>query len=83
MVNHFECHQLLTEKFNLLNVMQRYCEMHKQSAFDLTPITFFVEISDASRDFLITQALAQFATFWQALEINKNKLQGLRAQLIH
>lgn len=26
MVNHFEEHKLLTEKFNLLNVMQKFCD---------------------------------------------------------
>ena len=53
MVNHVEYHHLLTEKYNLLMVMQRFCDLHKETAFDLTPITFFVEISDASRDNLV------------------------------
>ena len=50
MVNHLEHHQLLTEKYNLLMVMQKFCDLHKENTFDLMPITFFVEISDASRD---------------------------------
>ena len=64
MVNHFEHHQLLTEKFNLLMVMQRYSDLHKENNFDLMPITFFVEIPDASKDNLVTQALSGFNTLW-------------------
>lgn len=63
-------------------VMQRYCDSHKESAFDLMPITFFVEISDASRENLVTQALAPFATFWHALEANKERLFKLKETLI-
>lgn len=58
MVNHFENHQLLTEKYNLLQVMQRFSDQHKENTFDLMPITFFVEIPDATKDLLVTQALA-------------------------
>jgi len=82
MVNHFEQHQMLTEKYNLLMVMQRFCDMHKENTFDLMPITFFVEIPDASRDQLITQALTPFTTLWQTLEANKNRLAALKLQLI-
>ena len=74
MVNHFEHHQLLTEKYNLLMVMQRFCDLHKENTFDIMPITFFVEIPDASRDQLVNQALSPFVTLWQALEANKDKL---------
>lgn len=31
-------------------VMQRFCDAHKENTFEIMPITFFVEISDASRD---------------------------------
>lgn len=66
----------------MLMVMQKYCDLHKESAFDLMPITFFVEIADASRENLVTQALAPFVTFWQALEANKDKLTKLKETLI-
>ena len=82
MVNHFENHQLLTEKYNLLQVMQRFSDQHKENTFDLMPITFFVEIPDATKDLLVTQALAQFTTLYQALETNKDKLIQLKEQLI-
>ena len=72
----------MTEKYNLLMVMQRYCDLHKENTFDLTPITFFVEIPDASRDQLVNQALQPFATLWQSLEANKDKLVKLKEQLI-
>ena len=46
------------------------------------PITFFVVIPDASREISVTQALAPFVTFWQALEANRDKLVKLNEQLI-
>ena len=50
MVNHLEKHRLLTEKFNLLFVMKKFCENSKESPFDFMPITFYVDMQDASRD---------------------------------
>lgn len=82
MVNHMEYHQLLTEKYNLLMVMQKFCDTHKENTFDLMPITFFVEIPDASRDQLVTQALTQFEALWRSLEANKDKLTKLQETLI-
>ena len=78
MVNHLEHHQLLTEKYNLLIVMQRFSELHKENTFELMPVTFFVEIPDATKDQLVTQALQPFVTLWKALESNKNKLEQLK-----
>ena len=57
MVNHFENHHLITEKFNLLAVMQKFCDIHKENTFDLMPITFFVEINDPNRENHLNQAL--------------------------
>ena len=82
MVNHFEHHQLLTEKYNLLMVMQRFADLHKENTFDLMPITFFVEIADATKDSMVTQALQPFTNLYQSLEINKEKLNKLKEQLI-
>lgn len=50
MVNHFEAHKLLTEKFNLLNVMQKFCDQHKENPFEFMPITFYVEFTDPNKD---------------------------------
>lgn len=45
-MNHYEAHHLITEKYHLLDVMLKYCDSIKENVFDLTPITFYVEISD-------------------------------------
>ena len=37
--------------------MQKFCDLHKESPFDFLPITFYIEIQDASRDAVIAQAL--------------------------
>lgn len=62
--------------------MQRFSDLHKENTFDLMPITFFVEIPDATKEHLVSQALSPFVTFYQALESNKNKLTELKEQLI-
>lgn len=48
LVNHVEYHSLLTEKYNLLNVLQRYCDQQKTNVFDVMPVTFYVEMADPS-----------------------------------
>jgi len=58
--------------------MQRFSDLHKENTFDLMPITFFVEIADASKEHLVTQALTPFATLWQTLEANRAKLDELK-----
>lgn len=50
LVNHLEFHQLLSEKFNLLQVMQKHCEQTKENTFDFMPITFYVEVQDPSKE---------------------------------
>lgn len=50
MVNHFEAHKLLTEKYNLLNVMQKFCDLHKENPFEFMPITFYVEFTDPHKE---------------------------------
>ena len=45
-VNHVENHQLISEKYNLLHVLQKYCDTQKENVFDLTPVTFYVEMPD-------------------------------------
>ena len=57
MVNHLERHRLLTEKYNLLFVMQKFCEAAKESPFDFMPITLYVDIRNASKETAIIQAL--------------------------
>lgn len=78
-VNHFEQHQLITEKYNLLAVMQKFCDIHKENTFNMMPITFFVEISDATRDQAIHHALTPFTQFYQLLETNKNGMDKLKS----
>lgn len=45
-VNHVENHHLISEKYNLLHVLQKYCDTQKENVFDLTPVTFYVEMPD-------------------------------------
>ena len=62
--------------------MQKYCDLHKENTFDFMPITFYVEIADASRDSAINNSLQSFAQFYQSLEINKEKMAGLHENLV-
>jgi hypothetical protein len=49
MVNHLECHHLISEKANLFHTMQKYCEVSKENIFDLTPVTFFLDVPDLEK----------------------------------
>ena len=55
-----EFHLLLTEKYNLLHVLQKYCESHKENIFDYTPVTFYVEILDPNKDAVYQQVMQPF-----------------------
>ena len=79
MVNHFEAHALLTEKYNLLAVMQKFCDVHKENTFNLMPITFFVEVPDATKESALQQALSPFVQFYQLLEANKAGMAKLKS----
>ena len=61
MVNHLEKHRLLTEKYNLLFVMQKFCETIKESPFDFMPVTFYVDIRNPNKDTAIMQSLQPFS----------------------
>jgi hypothetical protein len=50
MVNHLQNHHLLSEKYNLLMVLQKYCDQQKENVFDLTPVTFYIEMPDIGKD---------------------------------
>jgi hypothetical protein len=49
MVNHFEFHYTITEKANLFNSLQKYCDNSKENVFDICPITFYVEVTDLEK----------------------------------
>lgn len=68
LVNHVEHHALLTEKFNLLHVLQRYSDANKENVFDTMPVTFYVEISDPNKEQSYQAAIYQFAQLYQVLE---------------
>ena len=82
MVNHFEEHKLLTEKYNLLNVMQKFCDQHKENPFEFMPITFYVEFTDPHKENIYSQAMQPFFQVYHTLEANKNKLHKLKDQLM-
>lgn len=63
-VNHFEAHQLITEKFNLLNQMQKYCDLGKENVFDYLPVTFYVEMPNVQKEQAYNQAMAPFISYF-------------------
>ena len=50
MVNHLEFHQLITEKFNLLHSMQKFCDLNKENVFDFLPVTFYIEMPNFQKE---------------------------------
>ena len=69
-VNHFDGHQCLTNKDQLLHCVQKACEATKQNVFDFTPLTFVLNNSDkAAQD----GQFDKFCHFFNAIEKNKAK----------
>lgn len=62
--------------------MAKYCETVKENIFDYTPITFYVEIQDPTKEQLYTHAMAPFTQFYNALESNKSQIGEMRERLL-
>lgn len=80
-VNHMEFHHLLTEKFNLLQQMQKYCDLQKENVFDFLPVTFYIEMPNVQKENAYNSALQPFLQYFQALEENKNVMRELKEEL--
>lgn len=50
LVNHFEFHNELTNKSDMLRNLVEYCEENQTNAFDLTPATFFINFTSKTWD---------------------------------
>mmetsp|Transcript_6491 Transcript_6491/g.10439 ORF Transcript_6491/g.10439 Transcript_6491/m.10439 type:complete len:93 (-) Transcript_6491:1859-2137(-) len=64
MVNHIENHHLITEKFNLLQVMQKYCDLQKENVFDYMPVTFYVEMPNVQKETAYNAAMLPFVQYF-------------------
>jgi len=78
LVNHYENHHLITEKFNLLQQLQKQADVHKENVFDLTPITFYVDMPNVSKESSYNAAMLPFLQYFQALEDNKAVIDELK-----
>lgn len=45
LVNHFEYHKEISSKTGLIKNLAYYCEQNKMNLFDLTPITFIIDLN--------------------------------------
>ena len=45
-VNHFEQHKEISTKSGLIKNLQIYCETNKLNLFDITPVTFLIDLQD-------------------------------------
>lgn len=59
-VNHVEYHHLITEKFNLLHSMQKYCDLNKENVFDFLPVTFYIEMPNIQKESAYNSAMQPF-----------------------
>ena len=50
-VNFFEGHKEITTKSGLIKNLKTYCETHKINLFDITPVTFNLDLNDESCEF--------------------------------
>ena len=81
LINHFEHHQLITEKYNLLLMLQKQADLQKENVFDITPITFYVEMPNVAKESAYNTAMAPFLQYFQVLEDNKKVIKDLKGQL--
>ena len=76
MVNHLEFHKYLSEKSELLNWLQNYCEQIRANVFKITPLSFFIKV-DMSKPNALNTALAEFITVFNLFESSKTNLNKL------
>jgi hypothetical protein len=59
-VNHFPNHFDLSDKCNLISNLKAHCENRKMHLFDITPLTFVVDLSLEGAE----MELLRFASFF-------------------
>jgi hypothetical protein len=73
---------LITEKYNLLHVLQRFSEQQKENVFDILPVTFYIEMSDPTVSTIYQQSMQQFTDYWRTLETHRSHLKDMHLQLL-
>ena len=61
--------------------LTKFCDLQKENVFDITPITFFVEMPDVNKDTAYNAAMLPFIQYFQALEDNKKVIEGVKEEL--
>ncbi|EGR34832.1 hypothetical protein IMG5_000600 [Ichthyophthirius multifiliis] len=80
LVNHFEFHQEITEKHNLIKNLTSYCQQQGLNVFDITPITFILDANDDK----IEQNMQEFFHFYEKnmpYQIKKKMTQKLLSEI--
>ena len=70
-VNHFEFHKEISTKIGLVKNLQLYCELNKISLFDLTPVTFIIDLDDK----YVEYDIQEFVKFFQASNMQMQSQQ--------
>lgn len=55
--------------------------MQKENVFDFTPITFYVEMPDVSKESAYMASMQPFIQYFQVLEENKAVIDQLKEEL--
>ena len=63
-VNHMEYHHLITEKFGLLQYMQKLCDLNKENVFDYLPVTFYIEMPNVQKENAYNSAMQPFIQYF-------------------
>ena len=62
--------------------LTKFCDLQKENVFDLTPITFFVEMPDVNKETAYNAAMLPFVSYYQALEDNKKVIEDVKKELV-
>ncbi|KRX02454.1 hypothetical protein PPERSA_10071 [Pseudocohnilembus persalinus] len=72
MVNHFEGHREITTKSGLIKNFRFFCEANKINIFDITPVTFILDLQDQAAEF----QLDKFCQFFLKYQPKKNQTES-------
>jgi hypothetical protein len=79
MFNHLEYHHLVSEKQFMFDNLSKLCEnVTKENIFELTPVTFFVDVQDIEKTNSLQQSLAPFVALYNALEETREMVPKMK-----
>ena len=78
-VNHFEFHKEISSKAGLIKNLAFYCEQNKMNLFDITPITFILDLNKEDCDTTL-QSFINF--YYKNMPVEMQKPENMKKQYL-